>query len=119
MRHMIQYVLVPIFFVVLFVCTSSMSYGQDTIQVRKTELFPNPFSSALTIIPHKIPDDIREISIYDPLGNLVHSFGEEDWQQTEFKWNGQSSTGGTLTRGTYIFLIRTKDKSESLLVQKQ
>lgn len=118
MRSILQYLLIPILFVVLLIGTSQHTYGQDTLQVRKTEVFPNPFRTSLTIIPHKRPADIQEITIYDPIGNLVFSFSQEMWQKREIQWNGTSSSGGSIARGTYIFLIRTKDKSESLILQK-
>lgn len=77
------------------------------------EVYPNPFSSTLTIKSHKQVENIEEIAIYDALGNVVQVFDQQDWQEEEFEWNG-----GSLPNGPYIFYMRTKEETESIVIQK-
>ena len=118
MSHIIRKCIPLVLFLCFFI-PSRESFAQITDSTTaKTEVFPNPFSSTITVQTNKVVETIEEISIYDAIGNLVYVFEESQWQEEEFTWNGQSNTGVAVPAGPYIFYIRTRDETQSILIQK-
>jgi hypothetical protein len=82
-------------------------------------VYPNPFSSKVSIKHNKKEGQIQEVSIYDAIGNEVFSFSREEFENPILIWYGTNYGGASLSSGTYICYIRTRKRSESLLLQKQ
>ena len=111
-----KYLLIPLFSILFFGWSGSTAFAQianDSTEVRKAIVFPNPFSGEVTIQINKIIEDIEEVIIYDYLGSIIFTFGPADWSQGIIEWNGAN-----LSNGTYIVFIRTREDNESILIQK-
>lgn len=106
---------IPLVLFLWFFTTGLNGFAQitDSTNSRNAEVYPNPFTSTLTIETHKVPEDIEEMTIYDALGNVIQVFNEQERQVQELEFNGAS-----LSNGPYIFFIRTKEETESIVIQK-
>jgi hypothetical protein len=105
---------------VLLTCCifGAQAQSSDSLFIAAT-VYPNPFSSKVSIKHNKKEGQIQEISIYDAIGNEVFSFSREEFDNPILTWYGTNYGGVSLSSGTYICYIRTRKRSESLLLQKQ
>lgn len=114
------------YFTPLFVClgflitnTSCWAQSESDSTSLAAVAYPNPFSETLIIEHNKSPENIEEIAIYDALGNMIYVFSESEWWDNNLiTWSGESNTGLPSPGGIYILNIRTKDETESILIQK-
>ncbi|MFM2395096.1 MAG: Secretion system C-terminal sorting domain [Bacteroidota bacterium] len=112
------------YFSILCVCaiwcfaqTSGFSQT-DTTTFVPSQVYPNPFTSNLYIKLNKNPKDIKEISIYDAIGNLVFSFDITEIDENIIIWNGTNFSGASVSNGVYICYIRSRKRTESFKIQK-
>jgi Secretion system C-terminal sorting domain len=103
---------------IIFAAFGSRAQSTDSLYVPAT-VYPNPFSSKVSIKHNKKEGQIQEISIYDAIGNEVYSFPKEEFDNSILVWYGTNYGGVSLNSGTYICYIRTRKRSESVLLQKQ
>jgi Secretion system C-terminal sorting domain len=114
------------FWIVLFITLSFVGVanaqqggGIDTTLFVPAQVYPNPFVAKLNIKLNKRLDDLREVSIYDAIGNEVYSFNLNDISGNIVSWGGIGNNGSLVSPGVYVCLIRTKRRSESFLIQRQ
>ncbi len=70
-------------------------------------IYPNPFSTSTTISFSTPESGVFYIGIYSILGQKIkHIFnGELPAGHSEFYWNGNSDSGGRVSKGTYIIKV--------------
>ena len=107
-----------LFALITLVFCETKAQGTDSLFVSAT-VYPNPFLSKVNIKHNKKDGQILEVIIYDAIGNEVYSFSKDEFDSPILTWNGTNYGGAFLNSGTYICYIRTRKRSESLLLQKQ
>jgi hypothetical protein len=79
---------------------AASSVGQPSLPVAEFTINPNPAHGDVTIT---LPPDINStIEIYDVLGNLILSKQVDG----SFVWNGENSSGQSISDGAYIIRVR-------------
>lgn len=91
--------------------------GNDTLRV-----YPNPFVDQLTIeLMCSDPTDVKEFSLVDVTGALIHRFQLEDLQQGKnvITWNGNTARGGKVKPGIYLLMYKTSGGARTVKIIKR
>ncbi len=94
---------------------NTVPLSTQEIKTSKVKLYPNPFTSQLTI---ELEQDADEVVIYDVVGRVVFSIKPEKGTKT-ITWNGKDTGGNTMPAGMYVICITTNGVRTMHKVMKQ
>lgn len=114
-----QKILTPILLLGALLTLHTDGYCSDDTTFVAAAIYPNPFRNQLTIEHNKCIDLLQEVAIYDAIGNNVYIFSRDEYLEKAMTWDGNNQNGSSVNSGTYICHIRTNQKTESFLIQKQ
>ncbi len=85
------------------------------IDNRRIELFPNPFSSSITIKFSTLEKGHISLKIYDITGKLVKTIANGMYEVSSYrmKWNGINENGTKVTPGIYYCKLETEHYSST------
>ncbi len=88
---------------------------QDSLYIVKA--FPNPFSEQITIELHLDPSTTNgdwQGEFFDLSGRVIHRFmirNSSGAKIIQYNWNGQSDSGHSISKGSYILKLRNQNRS--------
>lgn len=91
---------------------SATTGNQPTAQVSGYKAFPNPFAESICI--EAVNNQNLSLKIFNSGGQLV--FGTE--MSKSYLWNGKSSTGSMVPKGTYLLRLADKRSGEIIWTEK-
>jgi hypothetical protein len=100
-----------------YICNDCVDESQMTISVKEVIagqdsilVYPNPFTEKITIdLMCSNPEDVKELSIVDVTGSLIHQFSTVELQKGKnlITWNGLSARGDRAKPGVYMLVYKT------------
>ncbi len=96
--------------------TATQFTGRSSLSESNTaEVYPNPFSSEVTVKLSELESAISICTVYDYTGRVVYT---KEFYGLEFTWNGMGSSGKIIPPGVYMLQIRNNNKVQTTRILK-
>jgi len=119
------------YLIICLTTSSATGYNGDPLAIGDIEqpsdfnmqsAFPNPFNNEVVIPISLTHEQFINLSIYNILGELVHTLvqGKVGAGETSFTWNGLTDEGFVASAGIYLVRLTNGDqvKTQKILILK-